>query len=90
MIIYNSKIPKWLGYKGMAIYPFIFISYSCIDCPARVIKHEKIHIKQQLKWLIIPFFIVYGLDYIVGRIKGLNHDEAYRDIRFEKEAYGND
>ena len=90
MIIYNSKIPKWLGYEGLTLYPFIFIIHSYIDCPKWLIKHEQIHLRQQLRWFIIPFFIVYIWDYVAGRVKGLNHNEAYKNIRFEKEAYKND
>ncbi len=86
MIIYNSKLANLLKVNGITLYPFIFIVCSKIDCPKWLINHERVHIKQQLSWFIIPFYIVYIWDYIVGRIKGLSHQKAYRNIRFEKEA----
>lgn len=87
MILYNSNIPGILKAQGVAIFPFIFISHKEPDCPEWLIRHEKVHIRQQLQWLFIPFFVVYGFDYLKGRIKGMNHNDAYMDIRFEKEAY---
>lgn len=71
----------------MTIYPFIFISYSKNNCPKWLIKHEQIHIKQQLKYWIIPFYIIYLWDYFKNRLQGMNHNDAYMNIRFEIEAY---
>ena len=84
-IVYNNKfVPK--GYAGITIWPFIFINtaYKHND---EVLNHEKIHYKQQIELLILPFFIIYGLHYVINMIKYNNHDKAYRNIIFEKEAY---
>lgn len=86
MIIYNSKIPKLFEYEGMTIFLFIFISYSKEDCPKWLIQHEQMHIQQQKDWWYIPYYIVYIWDYLKNRIKGMNHNDAYRNIRFEIEA----
>ncbi|AFD55134.1 hypothetical protein RA0C_0118 [Riemerella anatipestifer ATCC 11845 = DSM 15868] len=51
--------------------------------------HEKIHLRQQLELLILPFFVWYGLNYLWNLIKYKNHREAYRNIIFEQEAYEN-
>ena len=87
MIIYDSIIPRVLRTDGITIYPFILIHWTKDKCPEWLIVHEKIHLKQQLKWFWLPFFIVYVWDYLVGRLEGQPHDIAYRNIRFEKEAY---
>jgi hypothetical protein len=52
--------------------------------------HERIHHMQQLEMLIIPFFIVYGLNYLINLFHYKKHDEAYRNIIFEREAFAND
>jgi len=40
--------------------------------------------------LVLPFFVIYFLNYIWNLLRyGFNHDEAYRNIIFEKEAYEN-
>ena len=88
MTLYNSKLPKLLKVDAITLFPFIFITNKKEDALEWRINHEKVHLWQQLKWLIIPFYIVYLLDYTMGRFKGLNHYQAYREIRFEKEAWG--
>lgn len=52
--------------------------------------HELIHFKQQLELLILPFYILYLLNYLVNLLLYRNHSEAYRNIVFEREAYKND
>lgn len=52
--------------------------------------HERIHLKQQLETLVIPFYIMYATEYVIARLKGRNHHGAYRHISFEQEAYGNE
>jgi hypothetical protein len=87
MIFYNSKIPRLFGADGMAIFPFIFIAYEKHCFPTWLLKHEQLHIKQQLRWLILPFFVIYGAHYLINRLKGMNHGTAYRHVCFEKQAY---
>lgn len=81
------------GKLGMMIFPFILINKKLKSTPEkleRVINHEKIHILQCLEMLVIPFHVWYGIEYIIGRIKGMKHNDAYRNISFEKEAFDND
>lgn len=62
-----------------------------------VLNHELIHCQQQLEWLYVPFFILYGLEWLRNILlqafrKGakIDADKAYHDISFEREAYGHD
>src|SRR6478672_8726805 len=80
----------WLKVNGMALFPFILISNKAKIKDAILINHELIHIRQQLEMLVIPFYIFYLLNYMVNIIKFKNHDKAYLEITFEKEAYQND
>ena len=52
-----------------------------------LINHEKIHLRQQLELLIIPFYFLYGINYLLNLLKYKNHYQAYLNIVFEKEAY---
>jgi hypothetical protein len=54
------------------------------------VNHEKIHLRQQLELLVIPFFIWYFLEYLVRLVQYKNADLAYRNISFEREAYANE
>lgn len=73
-----------LGYNAITLYPFIFLSKSP---KIKTLKHEYIHIKQQVEMLVIPFYIWYSIEYI---IKKFMYENAYRNLSFEKEAYAND
>lgn len=52
-----------------------------------LLNHERIHIRQQLELLILPFFILYVSEWLILLLKYRNKDIAYRNISFEKEAY---
>ena len=76
--------------SGMAIFPFVLIKYAKLEGDRQIINHELIHLRQQIELLIIPFFMLYLLNYLFNLIRYRNHDRAYRNIIFEREAYGND
>lgn len=64
---------------GITIFPFIFIKDKKF-MTKEIINHEKIHIRQQIEMLIIPFYLCYAIE---GIFKG------YYNISFEREAYSN-
>ncbi len=80
----------WMKVNGMALCPFILISKKEFKNNAVLIRHELIHIRQQLELLILPFYICYLANYFYNLIKYKNHYKAYLNIVFEKEAYAND
>lgn len=53
------------------------------------IHHEKIHFRQQIEMLFVPFFVWYFVEYLVKLILYRNHAKAYYAISFEREAYAN-
>jgi hypothetical protein len=66
--------------RAITLFPFIIIS-SQTKLDDVLINHERIHLRQQLELLIIPFYLVYLTE---GIFKG------YRNISFEKEAFANE
>ncbi len=52
--------------------------------------HEKIHLRQQLELLILPFLVWYVLEFFIRLIQYKNWDLSYRNISFEREAYQNE
>ena len=83
MILVTRLIP----YSAMAVYPFILIKKKELQHNEVLIFHEKIHHRQQLELLIIPFYLLYFLNYTANLIIYRNHYKAYRQIVFEREAY---
>ncbi|WP_025141599.1 hypothetical protein [Pedobacter jeongneungensis] len=82
-IIIVKKLPA----AGMAIFPFILLKSERLKRDAEIINHETIHLRQQLELLVFPFYILYLLNYLINLFRYQNHDLAYRNIIFEKEAY---
>lgn len=88
MIIVKTNFLK-IG--GIALFPLVFINSTL--SPERqiiLINHERIHIRQQIELLVLPFYFFYLLSYLYFRIKGFNHQLSYRKIIFEKEAFNNE
>nr|WP_294927942.1 hypothetical protein [uncultured Flavobacterium sp.] len=85
LIVAKYLIPK--GYRGMAVYPFVLVKYDCDKVNRIFLNHEKIHLKQQLELLVIPFFIWYFFEFLIRLIQYKNTALAYRNISFEREAY---
>jgi hypothetical protein len=88
IIVSKYLIPK--GYRGITMFPFIILKSKFLKKDLQIVNHEKIHIRQQLELLIIPFFILYFFEFIFRYFKHNNWNEAYRNISFEKEAYQNE
>lgn len=86
-------IISWLfakDFRGLAIYPFIFLRDKSLRDNPKIIHHEKIHLRQQIEMLWIFFFLWYGIEFLIRWIQFKNPTVAYFNISFEKEAYANE
>lgn len=88
ILISKYLVPK--GYTGLTVFPFVFLKNRGLKTDYILINHEKIHLKQQLEMLIIPFYLIYGLEFIFRLFQYKNWQLAYRNISFEREAYYNE
>ncbi|PRZ25216.1 hypothetical protein [Flavobacterium granuli] len=88
LIVSKYLLPK--GFRGLTAFPFVFLKYSQDKENLIFINHEKIHLRQQLEMLVIPFFIWYFLEYFIRLLQFRNRDLAYRNISFEREAYAHE
>ena len=86
---FNARILVWkkLPATGMALLPFILIKDNKHRHDPVLINHERIHLRQQAELLWVPVMLLYFSIYLVNRVRGQNHDDAYRNIVFEREAY---
>ncbi|UUV22551.1 hypothetical protein NPX36_05790 [Paenimyroides aestuarii] len=88
LIISKFWVPK--GFSGITVYPFIFAREKYLRTHKTFVNHEKIHLRQQIELLILPFFIWYGFEFFIRLIQYKNRKKAYRNISFEREAYANE
>lgn len=88
----RTRLVRWLTFGfavGITLFPFVLIAPEA-RLSRRLLTHERIHLRQQAELLLLPFYVCYLAEYLVRRLQGKSHYQAYRSISFEKEAYMND
>lgn len=88
LIVFKYLTPK--GFRGLTFFPFVFLTDKDDKLNTVFINHEKIHIRQQLELLILPFYIWYLTEYLFRLIQYKDRKKAYFNISFEREAYANE
>lgn len=78
------------NFRGLAIYPFIFLKSKDLAQNKEILNHERIHLRQQLEMLWFFFFIWYGIEFFIHLIRYKDSKKAYFNISFEREAYQNE
>ncbi|WP_164108968.1 MULTISPECIES: hypothetical protein [Sphingobacterium] len=76
--------------SAVTIFPFIFVKTKKLGEDMVLINHEQIHIKQALELLVLPFYILYLLEFLIQLVHCRDFHRAYRNISFEREAYFNE
>jgi hypothetical protein len=88
VIVFKYLTPKWV--RGITLYPFVVLTDKRDKKNLVLLNHEKIHVRQQIEMLVLPFFLLYMLEFLIGYIKYKNWQNAYKNISFEREAYSNE
>lgn len=89
MIVYSDRFLKAISWTmniaGITLWPFIVLREKYKDSTSPrtkiLVNHEKIHLAQQRECLVIPFYLIYLVEFIF---------KGYRGISFEREAFEND
>lgn len=93
MVVQIIWFCKLIGVRGIMLYPFCIVNNKKNK---NLVRHEKIHFKQANELWVIPFYVMYLIDYLnqKKKVKHLNanirHHIAYRAMYFEQEAFMND
>ena len=96
-VIYSDKFLKGISWfmsiGGITLWPFIILremyQKEWMDFKrTRIIRHESIHIAQQGELLVLPFYVLYILEWGVKLL--IYGRRAYYNISFEREAYGHE
>ena len=86
MFIFSDRAIRFFEFilrmeiRAIAFFPFVFMR-SDANPDNSLRNHERIHLRQQLELLIIPFYIWYLIEF---------YKKGYMNISFEKEAYANE
>ena len=90
MILVVNKYLLGKGFNGIALWPFVILKHKALTKDPVFINHERIHLKQQLEMLILPFYLWYLIEFIVRFFQYKNRCSAYKNISFEREVYSNE
>ena len=85
MIIHNRYIPTKKFY-AINLFGVIFVRHG-VHLHAKEINHERIHTAQMCEMLFVFFYLWYVTEWLVLLFKYKDRFVAYKNIRFEKEAY---
>jgi len=83
-VLYIKKHPLGKNFLAITLTEFIL---TVAPLNQYDLNHEMIHVKQQRELLYLPFFIWYGIEWLILYFKYWDWTKAYFHIRFEKEAY---
>lgn len=93
MLIFSHFFIKYFtpkNVRGITLFPFIILDSKELGKSEVFVFHEKIHFRQQVEMLILPFYIWYAIEYFIKLIKYKNFYLAYKNLSFEREAYTNE
>jgi hypothetical protein len=88
VLVIPFLLPK--NFLGLTLWPFIILKECSLKADEVFMNHERIHLRQQLELLILPFFLWYLIEYMIRLIQYKDGKKAYRNISFEREAYSNE
>lgn len=94
MKIIRSSIIPCKGFAAINIFGVVFVrkkilpqyNISIYDWD-KMLNHELIHTAQMKELLYLPFYLLYGIEWLIRLAMYMNVKEAYRNISFEREAY---
>lgn len=90
IIIRNNILPIGKKYVAMNLCGILFVKKG-VRLTDSLINHERIHTAQMLELLVVPFYVIYVVEWLVRTIlNGFNRHEAYLHTSFEREAYTHD
>lgn len=86
MKIIRNKIIPFPGFKAINLFGILFVRKEAI-MNERTMNHEKIHTAQMQELGYVFFYLWYVVEWILRLFMKGN---AYRNIKFEQEAYTNE
>ena len=88
VLVIPYLLPK--KFTGMSLWPFVILKYRVQKEDKVFLNHERIHLRQQIELLVVPFYLIYVLEFMLRLLQYKNRNKAYRNISFEREAYQNE
>ncbi|MAP55514.1 hypothetical protein [Altibacter sp.] len=87
MIVVVNRFLLRKNFLGITLWPFIILKHASLREDVIFLNHERIHFRQQIELLVLPFYVWYLLEYGIRLLRYRDRYKAYRNISFEREAY---
>ena len=84
MQVVLRRLPLPQSYYAINLFGIVFARRPL---SGEEMRHELIHSRQQRELLYVFFFLWYGAEWLWGLLRYRSWWQAYRQIRFEREAY---
>lgn len=84
-IVRNNVIP-FKGFAAINLFGILFVRKD-VNLTTTMMNHECIHTTQMKEMAYVFFYLWYVMEWLIRLMMKGN---AYRNISFEKEAYGNE
>ena len=94
MKVIRNRIIPCKGFAAINLFGVVFVrkkirpqhNISIYDWD-KMLNHELTHTAQMKELLYLPFYLLYGIEWLIRLAIYRNTKEAYRNISFEREAY---
>lgn len=86
--VFRNKLIPLPGFSAMALFGMIWTRKESLN--AQTLRHESIHLAQERELWYVGYIVLYLLEYLWRLIQYRNGYLAYKNVRFEREAYGNE
>ncbi|MEN1783744.1 MAG: hypothetical protein AAGF77_01280 [Bacteroidota bacterium] len=88
IVVFKHAFRK--NYVGLSLWPLIIVKEAIHKKDQVLINHEKIHLRQQLELMVLPFYLWYFIEWFWKSVWYGNTYLAYQNISFEREAYAHE
>lgn len=87
-IVYSKHFPP-KNFAAINLLGIIIVRKDYGALGEEEINHEIIHTRQMIEMLIVPFYLLYIIEWLIRLIQYRDRLIAYENISFEREAYAN-
>lgn len=87
-ILYSKHFPP-KDFGTINLFGIIIVRKDYGGLDESEVNHERIHTRQMLEMLVIPFYLSYGMEWVIRYIQYRDRMIAYENISYEREAYTN-
>jgi len=78
------------GTRAITLWPLVIMRDETGRQDHRLVRHERIHLRQQLEMLIIFFYLWYVTEFLIRLLRHRHVHTSYLALSMEREAYAHE